>query len=60
MPLEAERRPELVAFSRMVVHHIQQHFDTCIVQAFDHGFEFRLNRHRSDNEVPARKKHSVL
>ena len=37
---KAERRAEFVAFGRVVVDHIQQHFDAGVVQAFDHGFEF--------------------
>ena len=38
---EAEGGPELVALGGVVVHHVEDDLDTRLVQALDHGLEFR-------------------
>ncbi|GIU54843.1 hypothetical protein NicSoilC12_05920 [Arthrobacter sp. NicSoilC12] len=38
--LEGQRGAEVVAFSGVVVHHVQDHFDAGLVQLADHGLEF--------------------
>ena len=39
--LEAQRGPALVAFGRMVVDHVEDHFDSSIMQMRDHLLELR-------------------
>ena len=37
---EAERRPRLVAFGRVVEHDVEHDLEPCVVQRADHGLEF--------------------
>ena len=38
-PFEAEHRAVFVAFASMIEHDVQNHFDPCFVQGFDHLLE---------------------
>ena len=40
-PFEAQDRPEFIAFCSVVVDHVKNDFDACLVEGFDHLFEFR-------------------
>ena len=40
MPLKRERRPELVAFGRVVVDDVEDHLEPGVVEARDHLLEF--------------------
>ncbi len=56
---QAQRRPQFVAFARVVEHDVQQHFDAGFVQRGDTGREFghaarsqpRVRRHERDRVV---------
>ncbi len=39
-PAKRQRGPQVIALSRMVVYHIEDHLDPCAVQSFYHGLKF--------------------